>query len=210
MAETQKFLFRGVEGLVYAKVEQDDATTYKAGTVTELAPVAEIAKSTETSSEAKYYDNLPLVTVTSEGADTITITCAPPTLKVLAEITGRTYDAEKGCMIEGIHIPTYFAIGYKTKGTDGKYRYVWRYKGQFTIPEETYATENAGTDTNDITLTYTGIATTHKFGAENAADKDKIRVKSMVVDEREGNADLSKFFDTVVQPYTLTATTTTT
>lgn len=198
MAEV--FEFRGVDNLVFAEVLTDTEDEYTTGEVKSLAAVAEIGKSTESSSESHYYDNLPLIVVTATGPDEVTITCAPPSLAVLAEITGRTYDETLGVMIEGERAEKYHAIGYRTKGTDGKYRYVWRYKGKFSIPEETVATENDGTDTNNTELTFTGISTTHKFARGGSA-------RAMVVDTRAGNADVSAFFDTVVTPDTIAAKT---
>ena len=192
------FEYRGVDNLVYAEVTADDIENYTTGTVQTLAPVAEIGKTTETSSDTKYYDNKPMIVVNSEGADTITITCAPLELKTLADITGKTYDETLGAMIDSERTVKNFAIGYRTKGTDGKYRYVWRYKGGFAIPDETSQTENAGTDTNNMTLTFTGVSTIHKFTKGGAA-------KALVVDTRYDKADISTFFDTVTTPDTLKA-----
>lgn len=202
MGETAQevFEFRGVDNLVYAEVltDTDSPEGYTTGEVKMLAPVAEIGKTTETSSEAKYYDNKPMLTVDSEGSDTVTITCAPLTLETQADVTGKTFDPETGMMIDGERTKKYFAVGYRTKGTDGKYRYVWRLKGSFGIPDETNATENEGTDTNNMQLTYTGISTTHKF------EKDGKSAKAVVVDERYGKTDLSTFFNTVQTPDTVT------
>lgn len=197
------FEFRGVDNLVYAEVTTDNNETdggYVTGAVKPLSPVAEIGKTTETSSESKYYDNRAMLVVNSTGADEITITCAPLQLATLAEITGQTYDETLNCMVEGERATKYFAIGYRTKGTDGQFRYVWRYKGTFAIPDETNATENDGTDTNNTELTFTGISTTHEFTKGGAA-------KALVVDTRSGNANVETFFEQVTTPDTLTAKT---
>ena len=198
---TEIFEYRGVEGLVYAEVTADDNEIeggYKTGAVKDLAGVAEIGKTTENSSESHYYDNIPAVVIQSEGSDTLTLTCSGIALEVLAEITGKKFDAAKGAMIDTIAQPKYFAIGYKTKKTNGDEVYVWRYKGKFGIPDENYATEDDGTEANGTELTYTGIATTHKF--TNGG-----RVKALVVDTGLAKADVSTFFETVTTPDTLTA-----
>lgn len=205
------FEFRGVDNLVYAEVTGDDNETsggYVAGTVKTLSPVATIAKSTDSSNEAHYYDNNPMLVVSSESADEITLTIAPPSLEILAEITGKSFDPETGMMVDSERANKYFAIGYRTKGTDGKYRYVWRLKGTFGIPDETNETENDGTDTTNTELTFTGIATTHKFtkGKYNSTTKawEKAQVKGVIVDERFDKADLSTFFNSVQTPDTIT------
>lgn len=197
------FEFRGVDNLVYAEVTADNNDAeggYVTGTVKALSPVAEIGRTTESSSETKYYDNKPMIVVNSVGSDEITITCAPLSLETLADITGQNFDATKGCMIEGTRTTKYFAIGYRTKGTDGAYRYVWRFKGTFAIPEEAYATENDGTDTNNTELTFTGISTTHSFTNGGAA-------KALVVDTRYETANVEGFFEEVTTPDTLSAAT---
>lgn len=206
------FEYRGVDNVVIAEVTKDDNEAtggYVTGTVKPLLPVAEVGKATETSSESHYYDNLPLIVVNSEGPDEITITGAGMDIATLAEITGKSYDETTGAMVDGEREPRYFALGYRTKGTDGAYRYVWRYKGTFSIPDETVATENDGTDANGTELTFTGIHTTHKF-KKGKFDRTKSvwvegPVKGIVVDTRKGLGDVSTFFDTVVTPDTLKA-----
>lgn len=204
------FEFRGVDNLVYAEVTGDDneeSGGYTTGTVKTLSPVATIGKSTDSSNEAHYYDNNPMNVVSSEAADKITLIVAPPSLETLAEITGKSFDATTGMMVDGERVVKYFAIGYRTKGTDGKYRYVWRLKGTFGIPDETNETENDGTDTTNTELTFTGIATTHKFtkGKYNGTSWEKAPAKGVVVDERFDKVDFTEFFSTVQTPDTVTA-----
>ncbi len=201
--------YRGVEGLVAAEVTHDenDAIGYTTGNVFSIAGVAEISRETDSSSEAHYYDNIPAVVVSSTAADEVTITTSAIPFDVLAEITGQNYDATTGSLIEGARDLKYFALGYKTKKTNGDEVYVWRYKGTFNIPSQTNATENDSTDGNGQEITYTGIATTHRFTKTNKG------AKALNVDLGKNLADVSTFFDTVttpdtldVQDYTLTIT----
>lgn len=185
------FEYRGVEGLVYAEVLTDDNTGYTTGEVKPLAGVSEIGKTTASSSEAHYYDNVPAVVINSVGADELTIATSAIPLDVLAEITGQDYDADLGVLIEGEREEKYFALGYVTKKTNGKEVYVWRFKGTFNIPESTHTTENDGTDASGQELTFTGISTTHKF------TKTGKRAKAINVDLEKDLADVSAFFDEV-------------
>lgn len=193
------FEYRGVEGLVYAEVTTDDDESYTTGKVKQLAGVAEIGRTTETSSEPHYYDNVPAVVVSSTGSDEVTCTVSAIPLNVLAEITGQQYVSDLGILIEGERETKYFALGYKAKKTNGKEVYVWRYKGQFSIPDSTHATEDDGTDANGQEITYTGISTTHKF------KKTGKRAKAMTVDLEADKANVSTFFDAVTTPDALTA-----
>lgn len=198
--------FRGCKNLVFAEVTKDDNESnggYVTGTVKKLAPVAEISKTVETSSEAHYYDNKAAIVINSEGADTVTFTIAVPTDEILAEITGRTYDSTKKMFVESERVTKYFAVGYVLgeAGEGEDERYVWRYKGTFNIPDETAATKDDGTDANNMSLEYTGIYTEHEFtngkgtGVKGSAKAGFIRASSEVATE-------DKWFSQVSTPDT--------
>ena len=196
--------YRGVEGLVAAEVTLDNNETgedqgYVTGEVFSIAGVAEISRTTEASNEAHYYDNMPAIIVSNTASDEVTISASAIPLDVYAKITGQKYDTTKGIMIEGPRENKYFALGYKTKKTNGDEVYVWRYKGTFNIPDQTNTTENDGTDANGQELVYTGIQTTHKFTATGKG------AKAMNVDVALDKADVSTFFDTVTTPDTIQA-----
>lgn len=192
--------YRGIEGLVYAPITEDSTENFTIGNVKELAGVAELTKSTESSSEAHYYDNMPAVVIESTGSDEVTASVSAIPLDVLADITGQTYDEMTNMFIEGPRENKYFALGYKTKKTDGTEVYVWRLKGTFSIPESTHNTEDDGTDANGQEITYTGISTTHKFTKTGKGAK-AINV------EADGKADVSTFFKTVQTPDSVKAKT---
>lgn len=195
--------FRGCRGLVYAEVLTDDNETsggYTTGPVKPLAPLAEISKTVETSSEAHYYDNVPAIIINSEGSDTVTFTTAVLSDEALAEITGRVYDAAKKTFIEAPREPKYFAVGYiiGETGEGEEERYVWRYKGTFNIPDETAATKDAGTTANNMSVVFTGIYTTHEFTNGGGTGK-KAKAKAMFV-RASGSITEANFFKEVYTP----------
>ena len=208
MADTsqQIFEFRGVDNFYFAEVLKDDSDGYVTGTPIHI-PVQEVGKSVDASSEAHYYDNKAMIVVNSESADTITLTLAPPALDKLATLIGKSFDATTGMMVDSPRVNKYFAIMYRTKGTDGGYRYVSRLKGQFNIPEETVTTENDGTDTSNTQIEFTGIYTEHEFtkGIFNGSTWEKAGVKGIVVDARYGLANVSTFFAQVQTPDSISA-----
>lgn len=194
--------YRGIQDLVYAEVTNDDNETeggYVTGAVKPLAGIAELTKTTETSSEAHYYDNIPALVVTSTGADEVTCSLSAIPLDVLADLTGQYYDEATGTMIEGERETKYFAIGYKTQKVNGGDVWVWRYKVTASIPDSTHSTKTNGTDANGQEIVFTGINTTHKF------TKNGKSAKALNVDLEKDKADVSKFFDTVTTPDTLRA-----
>lgn len=157
------FEYRGVSGAVYAEVTQDDSEGFVTGQVKPFVGLSEVAKTTESSNEPHYYDNIPAIIISSTGADELSMNTAGIPFDVLADITGQYYDETTGAFIEQERTPKYFALGYVTQKTDGTSVLVWRLKGSFTIPEQTSATQDDGTDANGQTLTYTGISTAHVF-----------------------------------------------
>lgn len=203
--------WRGIEGLVAAEVLIDDNETntagsgetpnhgYVTGTPFAIAGIAELSRTTENSSETHYYDNMAAIVINSVGSDEVTISASAIPLDVLAKITGQHYDDTLGVLVEGARESKYFAIGYKTKKTNGDEVYVWRHKGSFSIPDSTHTTENDGTDANGQEITFTGIQTTHKF------TKTGKGAKAINVDVAKGLADVSTFFNTVTTIDTLEA-----
>lgn len=205
------FEYRGVDSLYLAKVLKDTAEEFTCDEPVHFAYVAEVGKTTDSSSEPHYYDNKPMIVVSSESDDKITIVVAPPELERLSAITGKSFDPETGMMVEGPSKNDYWAIMYRTKGTDGAWRYVSRLKGRFGTPEESTKTEDDGTETTNTSIEFTGIYTTHEFdkGRYNDTAKkwEKGSAKGIVVDERYGKADVSTFFEKVQTPDTIKATT---
>lgn len=198
------FEFRGVDKFYFAEVLKDDETGYECATPIHI-PVQEIGKNVDAASEAHYYDNKAMIVVNSESADTISLILAPPELEKLAQMTGKSFDATTGMMVDSPRQNKYFAIMYRTKGTDGGYRYVSRLKGQFNIPEESVHTEDDGTETSNTTFEFTGIYTEHEFtkGKKVGETWEASGVKGVIVDARYGLVDLSNFFTSVQTPDTI-------
>lgn len=203
------FEFRGVEDLYFAHVIEDSEEKFTTTTPKRLAYVATIAKEVETSSETHFYDNKGMIVIAAKGAETFTLTVAPPALGILAEITGQAFDVTRGMLIEGAVTPRQFAIGYKAKGTDGFWRFVWKYKGMFSIPSEEVNTESDSIDTTNTELTFTAVNTIHKFAyrddVEAASSGSGVKytesVSGIVVDERyERAGNLDEWFTKVMTP----------
>lgn len=184
------FEFRGVEDLYYAEVTEDSEDNYTTMTPKRLSYTATISKEVESSSETHHYDNKGMIIINAKGAETITLTVAPLKLETLAHITGQDFDDSTGMLIEGPTKTKTFAIGYKTKGTDGYLRFVWRLKGQFAIPSEEVNTESDSIDTTNTELTFTVISTIHKFTYKTSinggtvTDNHEQSVTAVTIDER--------------------------
>lgn len=196
--------YQGFDSLVIAEITSDTVETYETGEVEILAPAGEISKSTATESATKYYDNQAYLVVNSEGADEVTLTIPQLPVSKIGKLLGKYVDEATGALMDsGMPGDKYFALGYRLLFTDGTYRYVWRHKGKFSLGDEAAKSKDDSTDTNNGQLTYTGITTVHKFTKTNEPSK------AIVVDERDGKADVSTWFDAVVTPDNITAKSTT-
>lgn len=198
MAKTY-YEYRGVDGAVYAEVLSDTSEGITYGTVKEFTGLAEVGKTTESSNEAHYYDNIPAIIVSSTGADGLNLSTSGVPLDVIADITGQYFDESTGMFVEMERVPKMFAFGYRTQKTDGTVVYVWRLKGSFTIPEQTSATKDDGTDANGQTLTYTGISTAYVF------EKTGASAKAVNIDTSNNPTNITsdEFFATVQTPDTI-------
>ena len=190
--------YRGIRGLVGAELLTDTTEEITYGEVFPIVGVAELSRTTETTNESHYYDNVPAIVIESTGADEVTITGSAIPFDVLAKITGQTYDEEKGMFVEGERQSKYFAIGYITEKTDGTEIFCFRLKGKFNIPDSQHASKNDGAEANGQELVFTGINTTHKF--ESIGNKT---AKAVNVDTKLNPVAEAEFFATVQTPDTV-------
>ena len=189
--------YMGFDSLVAAEITADTAAAFTTGDVFELAPAGEIKKSTNRESATKSYNNQAYIIIKSEGEDTVELTTPILPLDIEAKINASTYDEGTGVLInDGVAKTKYFAIGYRLLCTDNTYRYVWRLKGSFTLGDDE-AKSKEGTDSNNTTLTYTGVQTIHKFAKTGTVAKD------MVADQRDDLLQYDKWFDDVLTPDTI-------
>ena len=189
--------WRGVRGLVAAKLLSDTADEITYDDVRPLAGVSTLSKSTETSAETKFYDNSPAVIIQGRGGDTVAIDASVVSEENQAWMMGEEYDPDDDIYIEGSPETEYFALGYITKKSDGSERFIWRLKGTFAYPESEHNTEDDGTDSTGTSLEYTGIETTHKF-TKNGKTAKAVNVGADKYDE-------AKFFAEVQTPDTYAA-----
>ncbi len=199
MADIQEY--RGVRGLVAAEVLTDDTEKFECDTPFAVAGVAELSRTTETTSESHYYDNVPAIVIDSTGADEVTITASAIPFEALAKLTGQVYDAEKGMFVEGERESKYFAIGYITEKTDGTEIFVWRLKGKFNVPDSTHASKDDGAEANGQEIVFTGINTNHKFTAIGNKTAKAVNVDTSV----NTSVTETTFFAEVQTPDTVTA-----
>lgn len=190
--------YRGIRGLVGAEIITDSTEAFECGTPFPIVGVAELSRTTETTNETHFYDNVPAIVIESTGADEVTITGSAIPFDVLAKITGQTYDEEKGMFIEGERQSKYFAIGYITEKTDGTEIFCFRLKGKFNIPDSQHVSKTDGAEANGQEIVFTGINTTHKFEAIGNKTAKAVNVDTSINPVKEAD-----FFAEVQTPDTV-------
>jgi phi13 family phage major tail protein len=128
-----------------------------------LAPAAEASLAPTTSFEIQYADDQPYDVMTGEGDTKVSLKITGVDLATLALILGRVYDAAAGRMYDDGGEAPYYALGFRSKKSDGTYRYFWFLKGKFDSPKEDVATKGEKPEPKLLELTFTAIRTTYQW-----------------------------------------------
>ena len=154
----------GCDNLVYALMTTEDTA--------DAAPVyAEVVKAPGVMSininpngslETLFADDGPMESAATLGRIEVEIQKNELTTQNKADLLGHEIDANGAVVFGDSDVPPYVAIGFRTLKSNGKYRYVWLYKGKFTEPED--ANETKGDGINFQSDTISGQFTKLKYG----------------------------------------------
>ena len=143
----------GCDSLVYALMTTEDSATEAPvyGGVKTAPGVISININPNSSQETLFADDGPYDTATTLGNIEVAINKAELTTENKADLLGHQVDTKGGIVYGDSDVPPFVAIGFRTLKSNGKYRYVWLYKGKFTDPEDNNETKgdsiNFQTDT---------------------------------------------------------------
>jgi len=163
----------GLDSLYVAAVTVDSASAYTPGTPAWLAPAAEASLEPSTSFAIQYADDQPYDVATAEGETKIALKITGLDLATLALITGKVFDATTGRMYDNGGTAPWMALGFRSKKSNGSYRYYWFLKGKFDMPKEAIATLADRPDPKTLDLTYTAIRTVYVFDLGDINDTVK-------------------------------------
>lgn len=158
----------GLDSIYIAEITADTAAAYTAGTPAYLAPAAEAKAAPAVNVQTLYYDDQAYDTALAEGQTEIELTLSNLDPATLASLTGGHFEASDGRVYDRANpagAPNY-ALGFRSKKTNGSYRYFWYLKGRFTKPEENFATQGDTPEAKNVTLKFTGVKTTHQWGLD--------------------------------------------
>ncbi|MEY9096284.1 major tail protein [Paenibacillus sp. RC84] len=129
----------GLNNLHFAKLTKDDDSGAVYETPKRIAGSIMAKISPKMNTETLYADDGPSETATALGEIEVEFEVKDLPLEIQAEVLGHTLS--KGVLIKNADdTAPYLAIGFKSKKTNGHYRFVWLYKGRFELPEQEFKT----------------------------------------------------------------------
>lgn len=89
-----------------------------------------------------YADDAVVEQISAFSSVKLTLETADIASADMADLLGATLDATSNVVYSGKDdTPKYKAIGFRAKKADGQFRYIWLYKGKFSMPSEEFATK---------------------------------------------------------------------
>lgn len=169
----------GMDMIYYAVMTDEDNETYD--TPVRIPGAVTATVSPTTNSETFYADDKADEVATSLGDISIEINPKDLPRDILADLLGATVDSNGVIAQASTDIAPYVAIGWRSRKSNGKYRYFWYYKGKFQPNEEEFQTKE---DTPTFqTPTITGLFIPRNI--DNAwrvrVDEDDAGVPSSVI-----------------------------
>ena len=165
----------GLKDLVIAPQTKDDETGGTYGDLQQVAGAIEasVAPGGE-DPNIQYADDIEFDVLYPDPKITLTTKLVDIPLAIQEMTFGNQID-DNGVLIRSASdTPPYYAVGFKSEKSNGKYRYVWLYKCRATPVTENYATKE-GTTINRQTgeVEWTAIKRTYDGRYQAVADDDE-------------------------------------
>jgi len=163
----------GCDHLVYAKMTTEDSSSVApVYAVPTLAPgVMAVNINPNASQETLFTDDGPSETASTLGKIEVEIKKNELTIQNKADLLGHNIDTNGGLVYGDYDVPPWTAIGFRTLKSNGKYKYVWMYKGKFMDPEEQNETkgDNVSFQSDTIKGQFVKINNSYSIGTGEAA-----------------------------------------
>jgi phi13 family phage major tail protein len=132
----------GLRDLYYALLTTDASDGAVYGTPVRIVGAIVANINPNSSSETLFGDDGPLETASQLGQIEAEITVADLPLSVQAVLLGHTAPSAGVMFKKSTDTPPWVAIGFKSKKSNGNYRYVWLLKGKFREIELNHETQD--------------------------------------------------------------------
>lgn len=191
----------GCDNLVYAIMKTEDtvdaAPVYD--TVVKAPGVMSIGINPNGSQETLFADDGPMETASTLGKIEVEIQKNELTTQNKADLLGHTIDGNGALVYADSDVAPWVAIGFRTLKSNGKYRYVWLYKGKFAEPEDQNETKGDSINFQNDTISGQFTRLNH---AVTLGGKAKRAWKYEIDEEHEGHkaAVITSWFSAPVMP----------
>jgi phi13 family phage major tail protein len=130
----------GLRDLYYAILTKDDSTGVAYQTPVKIAGAITAKISPKSETQTLYADDGPSESVTTLGEIEVELEAKDIPLSVQAALLG--HSISNGILIKNANdTAPYVALGFRSQKSNGKYRFVWLFKGRFETPEQEYKTK---------------------------------------------------------------------
>ena len=128
----------GCDNLVYAIMTTEDTTEAAPvyGTPKAAPGVMSVNINPNSSQATLFADDGPMEVASTLGNIDVEIQKNALTTENKADLLGHAVDANGALVYGADDTPPWVAIAFRTLKSNGKYRYVWMYKGRFSEPED--------------------------------------------------------------------------
>ena len=163
----------GLKNMVIAPMTVDTETTLTYGALQLVAGAIEATITPEnTDPEVQYADDIEFDVLYPDPELSFKTKMADIPLSIQEAIFGNNIDDNGVLVRAAVDKPPYFAVGFKSEKSNGKYRFVWLYKVRAKPVTETYATKEGGTITRQTgEVEWTAIKRTHDGLYQAIADE---------------------------------------
>lgn len=150
------------------------------GEITKIPGIITANCSTERTSDSFYSDDTVEETYSSFNQITVELEVSNLSIAERALLLGQ--QTKKGVAVGNVDdAPKYVAIMFRSKKTNGKFRYVCMPKGKFTEPSESYASEAESVTAQTLTMTFTGIPLKANGNYKIVADEDETDIDTTFI-----------------------------
>ncbi len=169
----------GLNSLYYAILTKDDATGVTYSAPVKIAGAINAKITPKSNTDILYTDDGPDEVLYSMGEIDVELNTKDLDLDTQAALLGHTVTG--GVLVrKETDIPPYLAIGFKSKKSNGKYRYMWLFKGQFSLPDQDYATKEDKPKAQTPKIKGTFIRRAYDAAWQKVTDEDHVNYVSSI------------------------------
>lgn len=148
-----------------------------------------------------FADDGPWESASTLGNIEVAINKTELTTQNKAELLGHGVDELGGLVYGAADVPPWVAVAFRTLKSNGKYRYVWLYKGRFVDPEDNNTTKADTIEWQTDTINGQFVQLQHEFSFGNPVKKARPWKYEIDADNPDADAaTINTWFDSVVLP----------